>query len=573
MDGHSRAAVEAAQALGRAGVEVAVSCQLPDAVAFHSRYANLKLEQPSVLASAEFVKWLRELNSRYQFGLVIPSTETSLQGFLDLADDDPLRQLAVLPSAHSLRVCLNKNLTREHASRLEIPIPATRCIHTLADIGDAPSFPVVLKPVLSKLADDGELKTLAPAIVCDEGAWRSLLEDWVPRVDVLQQEYVPGWGVGVELLYRNGKLRWSFAHERLHEWPITGGASTYRRAIDPPVGMLEASRRLLDSLDWNGVAMVEFKRRRDGSFVLLEVNPRLWGSLALSIYAGVNFPLGLWKIARTHPLPPQPISRNGFRARHLSSDLRWLKVNLLADRKNPLLLTRPRLKSLLELGLPLLGRERWDHFYWKDPGPVVHDFRELCRASMGAVWRRARVCSLLMKRRQLVRRAVTHLTSCGAVNQRSLLFVCQANICRSPFAALVASTRLPGFRIESGGFDDRPGRHTPRNVAGEAAALGFDMTHSSSKPLTPDHVRKADLILVMDLMNLDQLAARFPGFSKRTYLLGLFADRPIVEIEDPNHKDMISTRHIMRQIVSAIDRFSAAITSMLRQNAEDRTAP
>jgi hypothetical protein len=77
----------------------------------------------------------------------------------------------------------------------------------------------------------------------------------------------------------------------------------------------------------------------------------------------------------------------------------------------------------------------------------------------------------------------------------------------------------------------------------------------------------------MDLMNLDQLAARFPGFSKRTYLLGLFADRPIVEIEDPNHKDMISTRHIMRQIVSAIDRFSAAITSMLRQNAEDRTAP
>ena len=37
--------------------------------------------------------------------------------------------------------------------------------------------------------------------------------------------------------------------------------------------------------------MVEMKRdNRDGQFKLMEINPKFWGSLDLSIQAGVNFP-------------------------------------------------------------------------------------------------------------------------------------------------------------------------------------------------------------------------------------------------------------------------------------------
>ena len=47
LDGHSRAAVECTQSLGRAGITVAVSSEPPDPVAFESRYARLKLTQPA----------------------------------------------------------------------------------------------------------------------------------------------------------------------------------------------------------------------------------------------------------------------------------------------------------------------------------------------------------------------------------------------------------------------------------------------------------------------------------------------------------------------------------------------
>ena len=62
--------------------------------------------------------------------------------------------------------------------------------------------------------------------------------------------------------------------------------------------MLHDGERLLTALNWHGVAMVEFKIDATGQHWLMEINPRLWGSLALSIDAGVDFPLGLLQVAR-----------------------------------------------------------------------------------------------------------------------------------------------------------------------------------------------------------------------------------------------------------------------------------
>jgi len=51
--------------------------------------------------------------------------------------------------------------------------------------------------------------------------------------------------------------------------------------------------------------MVEFKiDSRDGKAKLLEVNPRFWGSLALAINAGVNFPYLLTLVALGLDFPP-----------------------------------------------------------------------------------------------------------------------------------------------------------------------------------------------------------------------------------------------------------------------------
>ncbi|WP_181422050.1 carboxylate--amine ligase [Halomonas sp. LBP4] len=104
------------------------------------------------------------------------------------------------------------------------------------------------------------------------------------------QEFVEGCGWGVSCLYWHGQRIGCFTHRRLQEKIATGGPSTLRMAASNPA--LEAdAHRLLSALNWHGLAMVEFKqddKRRDHYFV--EINPRLWGSIDLSLSSGVNFP-------------------------------------------------------------------------------------------------------------------------------------------------------------------------------------------------------------------------------------------------------------------------------------------
>ncbi|HEY2036846.1 MAG TPA: ATP-grasp domain-containing protein, partial [Steroidobacteraceae bacterium] len=494
LDGHSRAAVEATQSLGRAGVEVTVCAGEPQTVAFGSRYARHKLDQPPPVPVDGLIDWLRALDARERYQLLIPATESSLQAFLALPEQDPLRVRAVLPSRQALTTTLDRSLTWQLAAQLGVPVPAQRLIAELPDPLGERTFPRVLKPVRSKALDQGELKTFAPVIVHDAAARLSVLQDWVPRMAVLEQEYVRGWGVGIELLYRDGRPAWHFAHERLHEWPLTGGASTYRRAIEPPAEMLAAARRMLDALEWHGVAMVEFKRRDDGSFALMEINPRLWGSLALSIAAGVDFPLGLWKIATGVPLPAQPRYRRGLRARHLSSDISWQKANFLADHGDPLLLTRSRWRSLLEPALVLVGRERWDHFQWRDPGPMWRELQQMAQTVISAGRRQGHIQRLLRRRERIISQTARRLAVVRATRAPFIVFLCQANICRSPFAATVARTRLSSCRIASAGFDPRADRPTPPNVAEEAIRMGIDMAECRSTPVSEDLLRVADLI-------------------------------------------------------------------------------
>ena len=57
LDGHSRAAIETMQSLGRAGVPVDIAAEMPDCLAFHSRYAAKTLQQPSQACGEEFHSW------------------------------------------------------------------------------------------------------------------------------------------------------------------------------------------------------------------------------------------------------------------------------------------------------------------------------------------------------------------------------------------------------------------------------------------------------------------------------------------------------------------------------------
>jgi predicted ATP-grasp superfamily ATP-dependent carboligase len=133
------------------------------------------------------------------------------------------------------------------------------------------------------------------------------------------QEFIPhggAYGVGA-LLNFNSEPRASFVYRRLREYPVTGGPSTLRESVRNEE-IRSLALEILHSLKWTGIAMVEFRvDSRDGRPKLLEINPRVWGSLWLAIRSGIDFPYLLYKMAVDGDVGPHHDYRPGVKCRWL----------------------------------------------------------------------------------------------------------------------------------------------------------------------------------------------------------------------------------------------------------------
>lgn len=92
------------------------------------------------------------------------------------------------------------------------------------------------------------------------------------------QQYIQGQGCGYEVYCENGKIITEYGHLRLAEWPITGGSSVLRTGYIHP-DMRVVAEKILSHTPWTGFVMFEFKLTENNQLVLIEVNPRIWGSI------------------------------------------------------------------------------------------------------------------------------------------------------------------------------------------------------------------------------------------------------------------------------------------------------
>jgi predicted ATP-grasp superfamily ATP-dependent carboligase len=193
---------------------------------------------------------------------------------------------------------------------------------------------------------------------------------------ILLQERVHGMGVGVFLLRAGGRTELVFGHRRLREKPPAGGVSTYREAVLPPPELVLACEQLLDTLGYEGAAMIEFKQdAASGAFVLMEINARLWGSVQLAIDAGVNFPVALVRRALGLPISPVAGIREGMRNMwelgeidHMLALLRRSHGELHLPTSVPIGL-RGALRALFDRRLG----DTPEVFRWRDPMPFVSE--------------------------------------------------------------------------------------------------------------------------------------------------------------------------------------------------------
>jgi predicted ATP-grasp superfamily ATP-dependent carboligase len=251
-----------------------------------------------------------------------------------------------------MRVAGNKKLTMRLARSL-----GTRTPRTFESAADVREYPVVAKAV----EGSGSVRY----VNCSEELSR------VPAAGWLLQEYVPGEGYGFFALFNHGKMRAFFMHRRMREYPITGGPSSAAESVyDDELRAMGS--RLLENLNWHGVAMVEFKKdARDGHYTLMEINPKFWGSLGLAIASGVDFPYLAAMMAVNGDVDPLTHYRVGVR-------FRWpLPDDVLHVLANP--------KAAREFVRDCLDRSARTDLSLRDPRPNLFQLALTARAIVSRV--------------------------------------------------------------------------------------------------------------------------------------------------------------------------------------------
>ncbi len=107
---------------------------------------------------------------------------------------------------------------------------------------------------------------------------------------------------------------------------------------------------------------------------------------------------------------------------------------------------------------------------------------------------------------------------------RSILFVCSANMCRSPMAEallrnLLQQQQAVDWDVSSAGVWAYDGNRASEGAVNALKQKGIDLSRHRARSINLDMLRDSNLILVMERNHKEALQAAFPRYSNKVYLV------------------------------------------------------
>lgn len=359
-DAQMRSSLAVIRSLGKKGVYVIAGDETRFTTGFFSKYCKERVVYPSPTKYPDrFVEYLIQLIKLEQFDVIFPVADACLKPIMDNWEEISKYTKIALPNREIFMKGYDKGLTLKIAIENGLPCPKTFFISDIRELNDNIKdnleYPVVIKPRISSGSRGVK--------ICN--SWEELDINFKKISSnygkLLIQEYIPyGGELGVYTLFNHeSEPKNVTVQKRIRSYPVSGGPSTLRKTIKNEISnqAIETAFNLLKIMNWECVGMVEFRvDSRDNSLKLMEVNPRFWGSLQLSILAGVDFPYRLYKMITDGDIDENlNYKENTYCRWLLPGDILWY-LNSPNKLKN--------IKKLLNFSNPD------DILSWSDPGPT-----------------------------------------------------------------------------------------------------------------------------------------------------------------------------------------------------------
>jgi predicted ATP-grasp superfamily ATP-dependent carboligase len=316
-DVHLRNAVAGLRALGLAGVPVLAMGPARTAAGLWSRRRDVAAVGPDVLEDPQaFVRRIAALAETHGPLVVYPGREESIDALVAHADLLGERAALPYPRPEGLPALRDKRALAELGASAGLSAPRTLALGTAEELRSfRPEAPVLLKPA----APASHLGTAKVARSSEE--LTALLDDLPPDDEVFIQERVPGQLLSLELVVgHDGTAAARFQQRVLRTWPAEAGGVA--AAVSVPVDEELAARatRMLTCHGYAGLVQLQLVDGPDGPR-LVDLNPRFYGPLPLSLACGVNLPAAWHAVVLGQDSPtPQPY-KTGLGYRRLQADL------------------------------------------------------------------------------------------------------------------------------------------------------------------------------------------------------------------------------------------------------------
>jgi predicted ATP-grasp superfamily ATP-dependent carboligase len=394
-------AIAVIRSLGRREMHVIAADSRALSPGFYSRYASARVRYPNPSSDPdgavdEILKAARD----HRVDLIVPVTDEVILPLSREHERFAGASVLALPDRKSLTAVHDKLKTIELARKLGVPTPKSAFAATLEEArthAATMSRPLVLKPQASRIEANDKIGAFGVAYAHDDVQLERAMRRFEGRVGVVLQEYCRGEGYGVGILAHRGRPLAAFQHRRLREVPWTGGASSFRESVRLDPRLYDYSVRILGSLAWTGLAMVEFKAGSDEP-KLMEINGRIWGSFSLAPKSGLDLPAMLADLYLSGPPPPdadRPATSYevGIRSRDLRLELAWIASVLRRQTHDGVGTLPPRREALAALRRLASGDDGFDVLSREDPLPGLAEIAGLLGllsrrvVRLGRTWR------------------------------------------------------------------------------------------------------------------------------------------------------------------------------------------
>lgn len=322
FEGRARQSLPLAKAFKKLGCEVTALCESRLDVSYVSRYVDYKkLGICNNTNEAGTASEILKLVKTGKYDLVVPTTDFSA---MILAKNKKTYEKYCKVASNDwevYQIAADKNQTMKVCTNLKLPCPVT--LFEIDDIDKVKDlkYPIVVKPKIGygaigfhKVNNKQELENIFSGADSEEIS-KYVFQEYIPQTDI-QYECAM-------FMDDKGNAKTALVFSKNRWFPVEGGSSTLNITVDRP-DIVESCTKLLQSINWRGAADIDLiQDPRDGKAKIMEINPRVSGSVKIAFIAGTNQAKQMKELAEEKEVTKYIEYEKGWRLRCFQTDFLW----------------------------------------------------------------------------------------------------------------------------------------------------------------------------------------------------------------------------------------------------------